>query len=345
MAENDRVYLLLGPEIGEKKVRLEAIIGALRKRYNNQVEITKFFPFDTLQGEMFTVLLNNSLFSDYQVVILEQVEDCNVQQENDLVEYLKNPSSQATLILMSDDINLKQKISSQVPKKNTVIFWEMFENRKAEWVRNYFRQAGFAIEQEAITLLLELVQNNTEALRMSAEQLIQFLAEDKSLITEEKIENYIHHTRQEDPFTLFEALAGDSLARSLEVLSQLVDYEKISLLALLLWQFRRLFSYLQLTSRGVPHEQACLDATIAGKPTPIRGKKNQALMATLRRCYPLESLPAIILALGECDIALREAPTSMHQLLLERLMYQIQVLKGKPLNTVDFPSLLRDAKF
>lgn len=345
MAQKDQAYLLLGPEIGEKKERLEAIISALRKRYNNQVEVTKFFPFDTQQGEIFTVLQNNSLFADYQVVILERTDECNVQQMNDLAEYLKNPNPQATLILMSDQTYLNQKVSSQVPKNNSIIFWEMFENRKADWVRNYFRQAGFAIEQEAITLLLELVQNNTEALRINAEQLIQFFADDKSLITEEKIELYIHHTRHENPFTLFEALGGDSFARSLEILAQLSDYDHVSLLALLLWQFRRLLSYLQLVSRGVPHEQACLEATVAGKPTPIRRKKDQALMAFLRQRYPLENLPGIIVALGECDIALREAPTMLHQLILERLMYQIQVLRGKALHQVDFPSLLRDAKF
>ncbi len=40
------------------------------------------------------------------------------------------------------------------------MFWEMFDNRKADWVRTLFQRSSIAIESEAVELLLELVEKH-----------------------------------------------------------------------------------------------------------------------------------------------------------------------------------------
>ena len=44
------------------------------------------------------------------------------------------------LVLVSEEIGVDKKIEALVPKQNKKIFWEMFENRKEQWIVDFFRR-------------------------------------------------------------------------------------------------------------------------------------------------------------------------------------------------------------
>ena len=345
-------YLLLGPELGDKDARIAAIKSAIAHQQGSEPEVHRFYPYETEQGEIFSVLQNNSLFADYRLVILNKAEDCPIQLTAALVEYLKHPSGSATLLLVSDETSLNAKLSAVVPKDRTEIFWEMFENRKSQWVRDLFHSSGYDIEDDAAELLLDLVENNTRELRDTAGQLIQFISTDPSrqtkVVTEEDIESYVHHSRQESAFTLFEAIATASLEKALGILHVLqgsAEGESVPLLAVILWQFRRLASYTQELARGMSHEESCRTTTVLGKPAPIKRKKDQTMVSQAARRFPLDRIGPIIARIAEYDLRIREASADLQLLLLEQFLYVVMVRKGSPANQAQFPSLLRDARF
>lgn len=77
--------------------------------------------------------------------------------------------------------------------------------KKSQWLKSYFTKADLAITDDAIELLLALVENNTQQLRVVSNQLVQFaLSDNKNTITDSLIETYIQHTKQESVFSLFE---------------------------------------------------------------------------------------------------------------------------------------------
>lgn len=350
MANNiQRVYLLLGPETGEKGKRIKEIRTALSQQYTNAMEIHRFYPFETMNGELFSTLENNSLFADHRLVILSQAEELNESQIADLVDYIHHPAPGATLLVISNETSLSRKLMASLPKDQIEVFWELFDERKSSWVRDFFRSAKMDIEANAVDLLLELVENNTEELRTVASQLIRFFSLDGTAkITESAVEQYIQHTRQESVFSLFEHMANSTLEKTLEVLNTLLlsgQQESVSLLAGLAWQFRRLISIEESVSGGLSWEEAAKQATVMGKPFPLTRKKDQATYRSASLRYPLEQARLIIARIGEYDILTRQMGAQMEQLLLEQCIMTIMVDHGKQQASLPFLSFSTDVNF
>ena len=60
--------------------------------------------------------------------------------------------------------NIPEAVSRLFSSNQSVVFFEMFENRKRDWIRAEFKKHKLAIEERALTFLLETVENNKNAL-------------------------------------------------------------------------------------------------------------------------------------------------------------------------------------
>lgn len=341
---SERSYLLLGPETGEKEQRLKEIRNELRTELGSEPELHRFYPFETENGEILTVLNNNSLFSDHRLVILSQAEGLNASLVTALEQYLAHPVDTATLVIISSETSIAAKLMKIVPKKNTQIFYELFDNQKADWIRTFFRRWGLTVTGEAVDLLLDLVENNTQELRTICSQLALFwqTGDKNSPIDEEAVQTYIHHSRQEDAFTLFPHMAKGDLKQSLETLHAILgsgdSSSAILLVSGLLWQFRRLFSIQEEMATGSSEMEAFAKAKVQGKSSAIRNPRDKGTYHTALQSYNLENLRRIITTLAEADIEVKESGTEMTNLMLERMLYRIINLKGKSFATAAFAS-------
>lgn len=347
--KSPRVHLLLGPESGEKAVYLKQIRSDLRQEFSNDPELFRFYPFETLNGEIFESLQNNSLFSEHRLVILSQAELLQAPQIKALVTYLKNPSDSATLVIISSETRIAAKIASAIPKQQTRIFWEMFDDRKGDWLRGIFSAQGYAITGDGADMLLELVENTTQELRTTALQLMQYVAlENRTTVAEEDVRQFIQHTRQESVFSLFEHIASGDYEQALDILHTLIrsgEGDAIPLIAGLLWQFRRLASLEEQLARHVRWDEAVQQTSVMGKVVPIKRKKDLAIYGEAVKRYPLEHTRAIIARLGEADITTRQSGTEMQPLLLEQLIGMIMIHKGRIPASLETASLITDVKF
>ncbi len=341
---SERAYLLLGPEAGAKEQELKDIRSRLRSEYGNEIELARFYPFETENGEMFTLLNNNSLFSDYRLVILGQAESASASLAQAIADYLAHPVDTATLVIVSSELSVSQKIMKLVPKQNTKIFYDLLESQKAEWIRNHFRRMGLSITSDAVDLLMDLTEDNTQELRTICNQLGLFwqIGQKGRPIGEEDVQTYIHHSRQEDAFTLFPLIARADLKQSLKSLSAMLgsgdSQTPILLVNGLLWQFRRLLSIAEELSAGGSESEAFSKANVQGKPSPIRKPKDRTTYHDAVRLFDLASVRLIITALSEADIQVKEASNELTPLLLERLLYRIIKGKGKALHQASFAS-------
>ncbi|MDT4761864.1 DNA polymerase III subunit delta [Sphaerochaeta sp. PS] len=340
-----RAYLLLGPETGEKELMLKEIRNSLKKETGDELEMHRFYPFETENGEILVALNNNSLFSDHRLVILSQAENLSASMTASLADYLAHPCDTATLVIISAENSLSAKLMKAVPKDNTKIFYELFENQKFDWVRNFFQKYGLVITSEAIDSLLSLVENNTQELRTIASQLTLFwqTGDKNRPITEEDIQTYIHHSRQEDAFTLFPFIAKRDLKQSIASLHAILgsgdSSAGILLVSGLLWQFRRLLSIKTLMQDGLSEYDAFNGANVLGKGSPIRNPRDKGVYHQAVINYSLDECRAIITVCADADLESKEAGSEMLPLMLERMLYRIISAKGRKLTTVNFASL------
>lgn len=311
-----QTFLLLGPENGEKKEFIKKQEQLLFKKYGES-EKFRFYPYDTEISEIVSIMRNGSLFSTHKIVTINNCEDIKKKNALDpLIEYLKSPADDVTLFLLSDTNKVDNKIDKAIAKENKKIFWELFENRKREWVISFFRKKNMSIDGEAVELLLEMIDNNTDSMRNDCEKLA-FYFKEGSQISEDDIETFLYHSREENVFTLFEKICKRDLEASLDVLNSIVlarETHPVQLLSGILWQFRNLLNLSTLLTHRTPQPEALLKSN-------IRGKKSQKTYMDGVRNYKISELEKIITLTMEYDNRLRSVRTEIQDSVVEMYIY------------------------
>jgi DNA polymerase-3 subunit delta len=321
------VYLLLGPEQGEKIQYIEKIIRDITSKEKEEPEKHKFYAFEYNLVEIISLLRNGSLFSRHKVVTIANLELIKKKEDVSLLlEYLLTPSPDATLLLLSDTIkrDISKRIVGAVPEQNQKIFWEMYENKKPGWVKSYFNKANISIDQESTDFLLEMIENNTRDLKQECERLVQFFGPNTELKIE-SIARYIYHSKEENVFTLFDHVARRDLSASQEVLNKILlskESDPAALMGGFLWQIRKL-----LDMKRLLEENYSLEETFA--KLQIKSKKSQKTYINAHKSYTLKEVQSLITLIADFDIRLRTFKADLHTLLLQLFLYYAIKRGGK----------------
>ena len=318
-ASAKNAYIFLGPELGKK----QDAVNAIKEKFPGAEEYS-FYLGEANLSEIADTLLNISLFADSRIVILKNAELLKKKDEVELLaSCVKNMEQSTVLILLSDETKLPSGpedsfIKSGVPKSNIRIFYEMFEREKNEWLISFFRREGFSIDRDCVNTILELVENNTEALKRECSRLIQFLLAEKpngaKTVTAADVEKWLSHNREETAFTLFSRIAAGDLSKALESVSVMLCAKESaqSILAGLAWCFRKLGDYLALIEAG--NENNSFELKKIGLSIP---KVKDDYMAAAHR-YDIESTEACLSLTAECDMLLRSPAAALVNILMDR---------------------------
>ncbi len=316
MSKTAPVYLFTGPENGEKERAVSQILHEYKASSGSEPEIYKFYPFETSVGEIVSLLKNGDLFSDYKFVFIHNADEIKKSEISYLVSYIKDPSDSATLFLMTDSYKVDSKISSAVGKANSRIFYELFENQKVNWIKGYFRKEDLGISPEAVEMILDLVENRTGDLKVVCERLAAFF-KDRGQITEDIIEEYVFHSKEESVFTLFAKMIRNDFAGSIEILHKLAlsgSNNPVQLLSGLHWQYSNLLKLKHLLSEGENEQKALASLR-------IRGKRNQAVYLAAQDRFSLGELESIIILIAAYDKNAREVSRERWMLLMEMFIH------------------------
>jgi DNA polymerase-3 subunit delta len=204
-------YIFLGPELGKKQDTLDSI----RKKFSGAEE-SVFYANETAVNTITDNLQNISLFAEKRIVTVKNADYIKKKDDIELLaSCIKNLDENTVLFLLSDENKIASGLEDAVPKSNKQIFYELFEKEKTEWVRQFFKQEGFNIDKDGIAVILELVENNTAALKRECSRLVDFLPKD-SPINSRDIDKLLSHNREESAFTLFSRIAAGDISKALE---------------------------------------------------------------------------------------------------------------------------------
>ncbi|MDA3850549.1 MAG: DNA polymerase III subunit delta [Spirochaetaceae bacterium] len=311
-------FLLLGPEIGEKKEFITKQLKQIKEK-GEVSDVKKFYPGEKDLREILGEISNGSLFSSLRVFILEQTEEYNrANVINPLVEMLKNPPEDVLLILTSDRNSVDRKITAAISKENKKIFWEMFEGAKKSWIQNYFRKNKVNIHHEALEELLGMVENNTTEIRIACDTLLFYFSEG-DLITSEDIDRILYHSKEENVFSLFDKIAHRDLEGALEVFGKIrlsMQSEVVQLFAGLLWQIKLLLSLSILKDRGFSEHEGCGELKITGK-------RRQKLYWSALQKYRTGELQRAITLIAQYDKETRSLRKEMQDRIMELFLLRL----------------------
>ena len=217
------LYLFTGPEAGERSDAVNELFRMYEKKLGT-VELHRFYASETSVADVISLLMNGSLFASFRFVVLNNAEAVKKKEDIELIsEWLASNDGNSALVLLSDEISVEKKLENLVPKENKKIFWELFQDKKESWVRSLFQRNGFRITDDAIEAVLELCENDTASLKRECERFFVCFEKDH-VISADDVENILSHNREENAFTLFDAMsdftkpAEERLQNSLEIL-------------------------------------------------------------------------------------------------------------------------------
>jgi DNA polymerase-3 subunit delta len=305
-------FIFTGPELGEK---LDAM-DRLRESLPRDAEAASFYAGETSVSALVSMIKNGSLFSSSRLFIIKNAE--LVKKKDDvelLLSCIENPQDSTVLVLISEEIKIDKRLEASVPRENRTVFWEMFESKKTEWVAAFFRREKCPIDESGIATILEMVENNTDALRRECSRLILFLGRDR-VISGEDVEKCLSHTKEESSFTLFACLARGNLSGSLEILRALLGAKESTqaILASLAWCFRKFRDYLALVSSGNTND---FELKKIGLGSP---KVRSDYIEAAKRWREADGLLALV---GEYEFLLRSSGSGLEEALMDKFICSI----------------------
>ena len=329
------VWLFTGPEIGERNTAVEQLRASAAKKCGN-LDSHSLYASDVRMGDVISLLQNGSLFADARFVVLRNADELKKKEDVEmLLEWVASSSAvtDAFLVLVSDEIGIDKKIEAVVPKEQKKIFWELFENRKEQWINDFFRKEGYAIDGDAVSAILELVENNTDALKNACSRFTLFFPKGHR-VSAEDADNMLAHNREESPFSLFDSLAEGNLTLSLEILRKLSlskDSSPVQTIAGLTFCFRRLADWHRLAEAGTTDDFSLKKSGFTSKRAI-----DQYRMASRR--WDASAVRRILSLFASADFDIRSLGTTLQDCRMETVLYAICKKGGRELATADYGS-------
>ncbi|MDR3311741.1 MAG: DNA polymerase III subunit delta [Spirochaetaceae bacterium] len=322
------IYLFTGPEIGGQndeidRLRIQARQGAAKA--GSALDEYLFYAGDAHIPDVVSLLENESLFASARFIVLRGAESVKDRADVALIAgWAGSEQSVSTLILVSSEFRVDKKLEDCVPNPNQRIFWELFDNQKEQWIRDFFRRSGYSITPDAVEAILGMVENNTQAFRTECARFFPCFEKGRT-ITEEDVEQILEHNREESPFTLFEALAdpGKAPAARLEQAALILrnlragkENSAVPLIAGLAYCFRKVLDWHRLTAeKPAPGD---LDLKAAG----FAKKRDQVQYRTAARVWSPVRAAAILALLSQTDANIRGGLSGLDNVLLDVLLYK-----------------------
>ncbi|MCL2043800.1 MAG: DNA polymerase III subunit delta [Treponema sp.] len=317
-----QAYIFLGPEIGKKQDAIEDIRKKISKGKSagdaDSIEETVFYAGETEAITIANTVQNHSLFAQLRLFIVKNADQIKKKDAITIIaSCMEELDPDTVLILTSDEFKLAAGLDNCCPKENRKVFYELFENEKNEWVRSFFRREGRSIDTGGVEAILEMVENNTEALRRECSRLLPFLPKDRSVTTED-IEKWLSINREISPFTLFSRIASGDVSKAIETLHTLLAAKEraTGILLILASCFKKLREFLTLSKSGESN-------SFELKKIGIFAFNKGDYTAAARR-YNAQAVDICLAITAEYDLLTRASGTALEEVLLD--MYVLKIL-------------------
>lgn len=319
------LWIFTGPEFGERADAVDELRKKCEKE-SGQLDTHSLYASDIKIADVLSLLQNGSLFADIRFVVLRNAELIKKKEDIEMIAAWIKEKNDSFLILISDEISIDKKLETLVPKEQKRIFWEMFEDKKEQWLRSFFKKMQLHISDEAIQSILELVENNTQALKTECAHFALFFDNDH-LISADDVEHILAHNREESAFTLFDRLCDADLESSLEVLAKIrlsKESSSAALIAGLVYCYRRLLVWHTLHENAYPSD---FDLKIKGFGSPKAKDQYRRAM----RLWNIAETERILALLARTDMEIRSTGSALEDIRLTTALYSIIRRKGRNL--------------
>jgi len=199
------VILVSGPQDFFAERAIKNVRDQLRKKSEN-LEIVEAEAAEYVQGQVFD-LASAGLFGDSKLVVFEGAERCSDSFITDMIEYLKDPSDDAVVIIRHNSKSVRGKKmleairASEITLEATCLE-QTKEAERLSFVEAEFSSRGRKIQKAAAQALIEIFGKDFEELSAACSQLQN---DDSGEVTLELVQRYFGGRLETDGFKIADA--------------------------------------------------------------------------------------------------------------------------------------------
>jgi DNA polymerase III subunit delta len=249
------VYLLLGDD-EERKAR-----GVEKLRRGRTPE-----SFDAAAASPQTVVAacnEFSLFGEGPFVVVRNLDAWNAAQKAVIVDYLKNPSDGADLLLLGNKLGAREKLLSAVKKEGEVHDFQQPTGRAlVRWLAGHAKKVGLDLPEDVAEDLTERMSGDKMRLIQETEKLALYVGDGTA--AREDVDLLCPPDVQSNIFAFVDALAAGQRDRALNLLEALVGTGEppLRLTFMVRRQFRLVARARALFERGVPQPEVARELKV-----------------------------------------------------------------------------------
>ena len=212
-----------------------------------------------------------------------------------LEKYLDNYNSDTYIIFTcnTEKIDSRKKITKKLMDKGTIIEIKGKDaNYVKQYINDYLNEFGYKLE--SLEYFCNKVGTNIDNVKNELDKLMIFKDSDK-FIKNSDIDKLVIPSLDDDIFGLMDAIIGNNVLRSLELLQEFINtgYDEMQLISLLASQFRFMYGVKRLYNKGNSNDK--IASTLCANPYRVK--------ITIKNCYYYteDSLLLYLKKLGELD--------------------------------------------
>jgi DNA polymerase-3 subunit delta len=231
MAELKPVYLITGSD----RPKVQLAVTRLRSHFDPTT--VEHLSAEQASGEEVAAACNSlGLLAGGRRLVLVTEVDGHRNQENRLVggwkaadveavvSYLASPSPDTVLALVAQEAGKTSPLGKACAKAGDVLLYEAQKKRLTGWVAEQFKQLGAKAQPEACRLLVELVGQNTDELRIEVEKLAVWAHGEE--ITPEHVDELVWDRGEVTSWALTDAWGEGDVGEALRAGERLLQKDK-----------------------------------------------------------------------------------------------------------------------
>ncbi|MBF0628036.1 MAG: DNA polymerase III subunit delta [Magnetococcales bacterium] len=201
-------------------------------------------------------------FAKKRFVLLKEADQLAAPARDALLKYLKSPSKSSVLVVLAGPLEAKNLLRKTFEADKTAWCLPCYplEGRElVNWLRSSLKEAGFAVDDDAVSMLAERLEGDARNAESELEKLIVFLGERRRVTLEDVLES-IGGSGTQNGFTLAAAVMGGRTGPALTILDGLLEggEEPLMLLGLLVQRLRRVIQGAALLDKGEDQERIAM---------------------------------------------------------------------------------------
>lgn len=291
-------YLFLGEEEGEKEKCINRIILMAFDDPADRAQAAARFHVENgefMQAADFA--LSPPLFSSRRVCVMYRIDALpQTMQGAVLSDILRDLPSSTILIMTAEGARPPSFIEKHIGGFKVVQFWRYFENDLHQYVAATVRRMGFAIDDEAVRLLIERTGNDIKKID-EAIDMIRFSGI-AGPVDAASVAMLVDDVRDASLNDFIDALFKRQ-PRALDILRRMRD-ENVAEIGVLF----RILRQAEIMERYYDYAESGLSASEAMDKAGVFAKNREQFSQYLRR-FPRERLRKLIAGIGETDYLLK----------------------------------------